>query len=343
LARHFLSRDSVGFPKVDKLSERLNFLVGDEFCKPINANFIKIHKDKKIISVMKESKAIIDISTSIAVGRLLARDYSNEISTRRISSFLNPSGQDLVILAEDVKRNHRLDFLEMEYYRFLYKNIKLHDHLAFDDGLKVRYNRNSCREISSRIDESDISLLASICAKAIRNIIEHRDAVIFIWSINPNDFTVQKYSTIPTKWERVYSNEWKVYLNLQLLEEMQSLRIQKLPKETGGVLLGSIDTERKIIYVYDTIPAPEDSKETATSFERGINGVLNEYKKYQKITDSQILYLGEWHSHPKGCSTNSSSLDIKLFAYLSENLSRQGYPTLMGIIGDKDCRISISF
>ena len=117
---------------------------------------------------------------------------------------------------------------------------------------------------------------------------------------------------------------------------MQALRQEKLPKETGGVLLGSIDTERKIIYIYDTIPAPEDSKETTSTFERGIKGVLDEYMKYQKITDNQIQYLGEWHSHPKGCSTTPSSLDLKLFAYLSENLSRQGNPTVMGILGDNN-------
>lgn len=342
LARHSLSRDAVGYSKVEKLSEELNFLVGDEFCKPITANFIKVHKDKDIISCLKGSKAIIDISTSIAVGRLLARDYSNEITTRRISAFLNPSGQDLIVLAEDVKRNHRLDLLEMEYYRFLYRNEKLHNHLVFDDGLTVRYNRNSCREISSRINITDIVIHASICAKAIMHIVEHREATISIWSINSDDYTVQKYSIQPTKWERVCANEWKIYLNRQLLKEIQTLRQMKLPKETGGVLLGSIDTERKVIYIYDTIPAPEDSEETTSTFERGIKGILDEYQKYQKITDSQIQYLGEWHSHPKGYSTNPSSLDLKLFVYLSESLSRQGNPTVMGIFGDKNYNLILS-
>lgn len=336
LARHSLGRDAVGHNKVEKLSKELNFLVGDEFCQPINANFITIHKDKNVISHLKESKAIIDISTSIAVGRLLARDYTNEIATRRISAFLNPSGQDLILLAEDTKRNHRLDFLEMEYYRFLHRNEQLHAHLTYDNGSKVRYNRNSCREITSRINQTDISMHASICAKAIKHIVEHREAAISVWSINPNDYTVQKYETHPTKWIKLNANEWSIYLNCLLIEEMQSLRQNKLPKETGGVLLGSIDTERKIIYIYDTIPAPEDSKETTSTFERGIEGVLDEYIKYQKITDNQIQYLGEWHSHPKGCSTNPSSLDLNLFAYLSESLSRQGNPTVMGIMGDNN-------
>ena len=343
LARHALGRDSIGFSKVEKLAEQLNFLVGEEFCKPIKSDFIKVHNNKNIISFLKESKAIIDISTSIAIGRLLARDYADKISTRRISTFLNPTGKDLVILAEDEKRKHRLDFLEMEYYRFLYKNENLHNHLIFNDDLKIRLNRNSCREISSRINQMDISMLSSICAKSIRNIIEHCDASIAIWKINDGDCTVQKYTTTPTKWKRVYSNEWKIYLNNQLLDEMHFFRAQKLPKETGGVLLGSIDTERKIVYIYDTISAPEDSDETTSSFERGIEGVLEEYNKYRKITNNQIQYLGEWHSHPKGYSTRPSELDKKLLAYLASKLLRQGYPTIMAILGDNNCHFTISF
>lgn len=342
LARHFLNREDVGFTKVAKLSEKLNMLVGDEFCNPINANFIKAHKSEEIITKLKGSKAIIDVSTSIAVERVLARDLSNVIFTRRISAFLNPSGQDLIVLAEDVKRKYCLDFLEMEYYRFLFRNEKLNDHLNFDEGSKIRYNRNSCREISSRINQIDVALLASICAKAIINIVEHHNASISIWRIDPNDYTVELFSTQPTKWAKFSVNGWKIYFNASLLDEIQTLRQKKLPNETGGVLLGSIDTQREIIYIYDTIPAPEDSKETASSFERGKEGVLGEYEKYQKITDRQIQYLGEWHSHPKKCSTEPSSYDMNVFVYLHKRLSRQGYPTVMGIIGDSNCSITVS-
>ena len=108
-------------------------------------------------------------------------------------SFLNPSGQDLILLAEDTKRNYRLDFLEMEYYRFLYKNEKLHNHLTYDNGLKVRYNRNSCRETTSRINQTDIAIHASICAKAIKHIVENRkqycNASRFTMEHYPNTFT----------------------------------------------------------------------------------------------------------------------------------------------------------
>jgi hypothetical protein len=94
--------------------------------------------------------------------------------------------------------------------------------------------------------------------------------------------------------------------------------------------------ERRIIYVYDTICAPNDSIETRFSFERGKEGIIAKYNNYRRITGNQIQYLGEWHSHPDGYSTNPSPLDEELFIYLSERLSQQGYPTLMTIIGNGD-------
>lgn len=342
LARHVLGRESIGYNKAVSLSKKLNILLGSNFCRSINENFINISQKEYLKKKFKRSTAIIDISTSIAVERLLARDYENEIPTRRISTFMNPRGNDLILLGEDSKRKYRLDFLEMEYYRLLYKNESLHDHLQAENNSKIRYVQNSCRDISSRINQTDVALLASICAKAIKNIIETGNAEISIWHIDPINITIQKHSITPTKWEKTLTNNWKIYLNKRLLEEMNHSRTEKLPKETGGVLIGSIDMERKIIYLFDTIPAPIDSEEKNDSFKRGIEGVLKDFQNYQKITNNQIQYLGEWHSHPSGYSTKPSTLDIKLLAYLSKILKKQNYPTIMCILGDKEYNIMLS-
>ncbi len=106
----------------------------------------------------------------------------SKIPTRRISIFLNPSGQDLIfLLAQDTKRNHRLDFLEMEYYRFLYKNEKLHDHLTYDNGLlksvtieTVVWRRTSGTNINRycnhciNLCKSDINILLRIVRRKFR-------------------------------------------------------------------------------------------------------------------------------------------------------------------------------
>ncbi|HAC16475.1 MAG TPA: hypothetical protein DCE78_11105 [Bacteroidetes bacterium] len=339
LAKHSLDRKSVGYNKAIKVSEKANELHRMEIASPIDSDFLTIKKDDSVITKLQDAKAIIDMSTSIAVARTLARDYNDTIKTPRISSFLNPDGTDLVVLAEDKRRKFRLDFLELQYYRCLFHDESLHDHLKYDDSLKLRYNRNSCREITNRINKTDVALNASICTKSLKSIIENGEPTISIWRTDKTTFEVRKYSFEPTKWIRKDVGEWTIHFDLWLLDRMNSFRYSKLPNETGGILIGSYDLSRKVIYVCDTLFAPADSKENRSTFERGAEGLLTEYNKYLKVVDNQLCYLGEWHSHPQGFSTEPSTDDFNLYDYLYKRMSRQGSPVLMGILGDDDCNL----
>ncbi|MGD9993957.1 MAG: Mov34/MPN/PAD-1 family protein [Salinivirgaceae bacterium] len=339
LAKHCLGREDIGYNKASQLSKKLNQLLNCEFATPIESNFLDIYKDESFVEKLKNSKAIIDMSTSITVARALANDFGENIKAQRISSFLNPKGNDLVILAEDKRRRHRLDFLEMQYYRNLFHESKLHNHLQFNQSQKIRYNRNSCREITNRINQTDVSLLSSIVAKTIKSLTDSGQAAIKIWSIDNDIFEVCSYSFEPTRWIRKNVGDWKIYVDHWLVDKMKDFRKSKLPNETGGVLIGSYDTERKIIYVCDTLFAPTDSIEKSTSFERGKDGLLKEYKKYLKVADGQLFYIGEWHSHPDYCSVNPSNDDKELYKYLYYTMSKQGFPVVMGILGNTDCEI----
>jgi len=111
-------------------------------------------------------------------------------------------------------------------------------------------------------------------------------------------------------------------------------RRAKLPCETGGVLLGSIDMERGIIYIVDTIASPADSDEWPTSYTRGKSGLQAEVDRVKVKTDGMLEYIGEWHSHPRKSDVAPSDDDQKLFAYISEVMARDGLPAVMLIVGD---------
>lgn len=339
LAKHSLGRESLGFNKAIKVVEKSNILLNSDINKAISKNFLAVQNDKEFVEKLQKSKYIIDMSTSIAVARALARDYKEEVKTPRISSFLNPMGTDLVVIAEDNKRKFRLDFLEMQYYRYLVNQTELNNHLKFEETQKIRYNRNSCREITNRINQTDVALLASISAKSIKKIIEEGKPIIFISRINNDTFEVNNFSLSPSKWIRYNRDGWKIYLDTWLFKKIQSFRNEKLPNETGGILIGSYDSYRKIIYICDTIKAPSDSLETQNSFIRGQNDLIDKYNSYVDITDNQLEYIGEWHSHPPQCCAIPSKDDDNLYSYLHTRMSKQGLPVLMGILGDKNCNI----
>ncbi len=339
LARHTLSQHHIGEYKAASVAQKLNELLSDNRYNPLNYNFIERGSDPEVVSALTAADAIVDISTSIAVARSLARDYTKTVKNKRISVFMNPSGTDLVILAEDNGRKHRLDFLEMEYYRYLYHTEDLHSHLKTkeDKSTRIRYNRNSCRDITTILNQADVSLLASIAAKNLQSIIKEGKAQGGIWT-TALDGSVCKYSFQPTNWVKKTNanSRWTLYVNNELINQIQEVRKSKLPNETGGILLGSIDDSRNIIYLFDTILAPGDSKEAPTFFERGKEGILDEFSKYQEITAGQVKYLGEWHSHPRNCSTKPSEQDLIQCAFLAERIAKEGSPVYMCICGDKD-------
>jgi hypothetical protein len=52
------------------------------------------------------------------------------------------------------------------------------------------------------------------------------------------------------------------------------------------------------------------------------------------MTLGQISYIGEWHSHPKGCSVNSSELDIAAYSRIQDEMKKDALPVIMMIVGD---------
>ena len=113
------------------------------------------------------------------------------------------------------------------------------------------------------------------------------------------------------------------------------LRESKLPNETGGVLLGSFDLDAHVAYIADTIPSPPDSEEWPTLYIRGKKGLRPEVDRLAAATDGMLEYIGEWHSHPDGCSTAPSPDDLKVFAWLTEIMSLDAVPATMMIVGDQ--------
>jgi len=162
------------------------------------------------------------------------------------------------------------------------------------------------------------------------------EATVKIWRINnESGINVKEYSSkIYEPIQKIYDNGWTVKIDTFLIDKLQSYRINKLPNETGGVLIGTYDTLRKIVYVVDTIPSPPDSKEWPTVYIRGCKGLRPEIDRISNITDGILKYIGEWHSHPKGMNANPSDTDIQAFIWLTEEMNIHGYPALMLIIGE---------
>jgi hypothetical protein len=330
LAHHALTGADLGMPKAVALARDLRLVI-DEEPAPVPMAVSALMPEAEIESLktkLREADLILDMSASVAVARHLAIDTDS--TGRRTSLFLNPSGSDLVLLSEDTDRTVRLDHLEMQYYWALATQDELASHL--DAPERIRYAR-SCRDLSSRITNFAVTIHGGIGADAVHKIMNQPRAVAVIWRLDEQNCTVGRISFDVQPMRRVAVAGWAVLIAENVVSTLRAQRAAKLPNETGGVIIGDCDMQRRIVYLVGSLAAPPDSVEWPTHYIRGSRGLRRQVATITQRTDAMLRYVGEWHSHPDGVASQPSSDDQKAYAWLAEHMIIEGYPPVMLIIG----------
>jgi Prokaryotic E2 family A/ThiF family/Prokaryotic homologs of the JAB domain len=338
LARHSLSMESIGQHKAQALCGVINQLLQEEVTRPLDVDILRPGgKESELVAAVNNSVAVVDCSASVPVARRLA---ANELGRRRtISLFLNPKGNALVLLAEDGSQDCRIDWLEMQYYREISRNDSLSGHLSMDSP--TRYS-NACRSVTSRISQDAVALFASIASRELRTVLLSSEPMIQIWEFDAMG-QVSCCRLIPEHAIRYQLGQWNVCMDRVFLNRAITYRAEKLPDETGGILVGCYDFERQIIYLVDVLPSPADSEEWPTSYIRGSKDLTSKLKTIGQRTLDNLEYLGEWHSHPDGCGVDLSEIDKQAMKEIHAEMHPDGLPALMLIIGAQGrCSINLS-
>lgn len=338
LSRHALVASAVGYGKTTALANLATLLHTDKVnVRPYFDDLLHpVRSAEKITDELKSSAIILDASATESVPRYLGRDVQTDSPV--ISVFLSPSGSDLIFLKEDKARATKIDSIEFQYYRFLYRTEGLHDLLVRPES-DVRY-AGSCRDITSRLPTSNISILSGVASSAIDQFFSAPEGRISIWRLSDN-YEIKKFETSVSKTTTHLLGDWSVLIDDHVIREIRETREKRLPNETGGILLGNFDTKRKIIYVCDFLSAPPDSEEGSQSFVRGKQGLVESMQDISAKTMDRVRYVGEWHSHPKGSSSAQSGQDILALAELTRVMRSDALPFVMFIFGDSDHSVSL--
>lgn len=331
IARHELNKFAVGQNKALGVAAELNCLHdGEQIASMLPANILRPGGMEELVSrSLNEADVILDAAASVPVSRHLAKHASN---ARRVSVFLNPTGTDLVLLAEDKDRRVRLDCLEMQYYRLMATRAEMAHHLELPAG-QVRYGLG-CRDLSSRMPQDLLSIHAGIGSRAVQTTLASNDARLEVWQVDAPAMTVSSVNAEPMEvfWQE-HPGGWLCAIDKHVLQRVADLREANLPNETGGVLIGAYDMASKIVYVVDALDAPPDSEQWPTLYVRGSDFLAERIAKIEKATAGRLVYIGEWHSHPDGCPTLPSGDDVKVFSWLTQHLAVESKPALMLIAG----------
>jgi hypothetical protein len=336
LARHELI-GPVGYNKAELMAWSMNQLVNDDPCSNgVPCDIIYPGDYSGILDqVLAKAEVVLDMSASVAVGRHLAH---LDINARAVSIYLSPSGRDLVLLAEDEQRDVRLDHLEMIYYAALISDPRLRGHLSFNSA-GVRYGA-SCRDVSSRMPHAWTAIHSGIAAATIPEIASGSEAAAKIWRVDA-ETSVSAVEIKVEPFVRRQQGDWVVLVAPSLVNAVIQSREEKLPRETGGILVGATDYDQKIVYLVAALLSPSDSKERPRMFIRGSKGLSEEKERIQECTAGHLDYVGEWHSHPVGVDPVPSADDRNVFTWVGEHLFMEGRPAVMMICGDGEIRIFI--
>ena len=337
VTRHLCRDIQVGQAKVDAVDclVSANYNPGHVVNKKIIAQ-ANDYSNAAILAALSESDLFIDATTTLEV----PRDLSLRDSCPRAASiFLTPSGTGSVLLLEDKERNIRLDSLEAQYYKAIIENEWGQNHLSGHKG--DIWIGAGCRDISLVMPQELILLHAATLARRVRLKVADSDAHIDIWEMDDDSGELKNYSipVLPTAYRQI--RDWTIKWNTGFCRKIKTFRQKQLPNETGGIIVGYIDHKQKSINIVDAMKAPKDSKASASSFERGVEGLLVKLDEIKRRTANLVDYIGEWHSHPRRSSTSPSSLDIALLAYLAAELAKEGNPGLMATVGDDDIRMTL--
>jgi hypothetical protein len=331
-SRYALSSRLEGRSKAKVLAEEIQILLNDqEAASGIDKDVMEIEK-KVAKKIFGQADHILDFSVSPAVSRFLA---SFNAKAPRSCIFLLKEGFVLVIICEGLGRRVRLDDLEIQLAIASTEKSKLKGLFKASGNRPIRYS-GSCRDITTVLAQDVVATQSGLASCFLKENMMSDHPSMTVWHLSRDDLTIRRVDIKPC-FVSVYGvGDWKVRISQHALGLMKRYRSQALPNETGGVLLGSFDILSRVIYVGTVLPSPPDSKEWPMTYIRGIKGLKKRINNVRKNTGGHVMYVGEWHSHPKGFTAKPSRDDLLAHHWLAIQMSQEGYPGVMIIQAAKD-------
>ncbi|GIK27957.1 MAG: hypothetical protein BroJett007_10950 [Chloroflexota bacterium] len=331
LVRHALSPFFEGQNKAESLSNEICLLFKDaDASRSVKRNFHEcIDTTSNELRAIESSDLILDFSASLSVSRQVAL---LEGKSDRVSGFISPNGRFFILLVQNKTCVPRLDDLNAQFAAAAANDLRLEG--IFTDGDTKIYYAGSCRDASVQLSQDIVAAFAAVGSNWIKQNVEHLKPGIFVWRLSLDSFATEHF-TIPV-YEAIsqISQGWNIRVSTNVIGMMRDWREQRLPNETGGVLLGTVDILHRIIHIVDLLPSPSDSTEWPTTYIRGTANLSAQIEHRHKLSGGDLRYIGEWHSHPRGSSSQPSATDLEAHQYILDQMAAEGLPGIVLIQGD---------
>ena len=349
LVRYGLIHESLGWNKAKAISSTIKgIFYADEKSLNVEAipdNVIDFFKNSTQLN-LKKYNWIVDTTASPLVFHLLTKEnLPDSLNVCRCE--IANSGNIGIMYVEGSKRKPRLDDLQVLVFDMAidYPEISKWLQLNRDEReLKLGSRLQevnlgiSCSSDTMRLSDEIVSLHSASFTAGFKRIaktgsIEEGFIQLNFYNDKEEDPFYIKTIRIPQTIVMGCRNspDWKVRIHSGIDKELKQLLEESKPNETGGFLIGLINKNRKTIYITRILRAPPDSISSPYAFVRGTSDIPDEIQKIEDLTGAMIGYIGEWHTHPDGLPSLSST-DSESVETIKHNLDKVPMPAFIMIV-----------
>ena len=330
IVRHVAGCNAIGFPKsmvVDSLLGDIHSPDNERLTDHFVENVLSIHR--KLQKALADGELIVDATTTLHVPRELSK---RDGVARTASVFFTPSGMASVLILENRDRTIRCSTLEAQYYRAILNSDWGDGHLTGHYG--KQWVGAGCRDATVEMSVELVQLHAATLARQLRKSTAVSRARVCIWEYKDNSGALIPHDVPVFDSTSAQIGGWKVSWDNGFLGEAIEKRNEKLPNETGGILLAVIDQKDQTIVLVKAADEPLNSVSSPSGFIRAGYDATEILDRCHQKTAGVVTYAGEWHSHPVGCSALPSGDDINQLNFVTQALQTEGLPALMMIVSD---------
>jgi len=331
LARHTLGPEDIGEYKADALAKKINSFYGVEICRGMHDDFLCISADERH-KVLESADCLVDCSASVGVQARLG----DLVPAKKpiISGFQIDGGRATILLYSPNVQCAEPAMLEAILITAMLDSSAIAQWLK-EPATRVELG-GGCSAISSIIPSSVIKLGAGWLADRVLRMVNSG-----VWLTNPF-IEILQYDPLVGKVHTkkvdvdipflVMACGWRVFTTAYALAKVKEYAGSALPNETGGVMIGRLDRQRRVAYITEAWKAPKDSASTRTGFSRGLAGLKNRIAILEKDTNEYLSYVGEWHSHPPCSGSALSSVDSRTAKRMAAELANDRIPAVCLIL-----------
>ncbi|MBN2181754.1 MAG: ThiF family adenylyltransferase [Sedimentisphaerales bacterium] len=334
LARHQLRNSELGFKKAEGMAAYLNDLYDNETATVYPHKLFPI--ERHVLDELNNCKFVLDLSTSRAVQVSLGEcRHQGYMKVPVVTGFMGAKGEVAFLLIDSFKKYINGNYLEAELIGMHQANSGVKKWLL--SSKDVIEPGGGCRIVSSKVPWSLISLAGGWAGQNIAGLIQETETLrdigrigvfeVYKEGLSWNTKSIWLNVKEPTVFER---SGWFIYLSANVEKIIKETCLEKDGCEACGILLGTINRARKIAFITTSWRGPTDSDAGENYCVRGREGLRIKLDNNLRDTGSQEVYLGEWHSHPKG-STVMSAIDLATSKEMAKRLIEFGLPAILVI------------